>query len=194
MAKTKIYTKTGDQGETSLFTGDRVSKNDPNIEALGTIDECNCAIGLVIAHLPEQNHYDDIKKQLTHIQHTLFDLGAAVATPRSKASETKLKKTRFDRDGVDCLEKWIDSIDEILPEIHAFILPGGHPSSASLHLARAISRRAERQLVPLLRKGDITEDVIVYMNRLSDYLFMLSRFVNHLTNSPETFWKPHRNM
>lgn len=139
---TKIYTKTGDQGETSLFSGQRVSKNDPTIDALGTVDEANCAIGLAIAFLPPGSPFDELKKQLFTIQNTLFDLGASLATPRTRASEPKLQKTRFGNEGVLQLEQWIDQLDALLPQLRNFILPGGHPAGAQLHIARGITRRA----------------------------------------------------
>lgn len=185
----KIYTKTGDTGETSLFTGQRVPKNDPYIDALGTVDECNSTIGVAISLLPKQPSFTEIHEQLVSIQHALFDLGAALATPRTRAAQTKIEKTRFDHEGVEILEKWIDTMDKALPELHTFILPGGHPAGAMLHLARSICRRAERLVIPIHKHADVSDNVVVYLNRLSDYLFMLSRQVNHLTKSPETLWE-----
>lgn len=185
---TKIYTKTGDQGETSLFSGQRVSKNDPTIEALGTVDEANCAIGLAIAFLPPGTPYEDLKKQLLIIQNTLFDLGAALATPRTKANEQKLKKTRFGNEGVLLLEQWIDALDALLPQLRTFILPGGHPAGAQLHIARGITRRAERLIVPIHQHSDVSEPVLTYINRLSDYLFVAARTVNYLAHTPEPQW------
>ncbi len=187
----KIYTKTGDKGETSLFTGQRVPKNNPTIEALGTVDECNSAIGAAIAFIPSEGQYKNIHNQLTIIQHALFDLGAALATPRSKANSVKIDKTRFDQEEIELIEKWIDEMSNELPELRTFILPGGHPGGALLHLARSVCRRAERVVVPLSNHADVSEKVIRYLNRLSDYLFMCSRMVNHLAASPETKWKPH---
>jgi cob(I)alamin adenosyltransferase len=187
----KIYTRTGDKGETSLFTGQRVSKNDPVIEALGTVDECNCAIGSALSFLPEEPGYESIKEQLLIIQHALFDLGAALATPRSKANQAKIEKTRFDSEEIDLLENWIDEFSLKLSPLKTFILPGGHPAGAMLHLARSICRRAERLIIPLDQHADVSEKVIRYLNRLSDYLFMVSRQVNDLAKKPETKWKPH---
>lgn len=187
----KIYTKTGDKGETSLFTGQRVAKNDPYIEALGTVDECNCAIGAAIALLPKENPLSKTAEELAIIQHALFDLGALLATPRSKANPQKIEKTRFDPEEIELIEKWIDAMHHQLPVLDTFILPGGHPCGAMLHLARAICRRAERVVVPLDNHPDISEKAIRYLNRLSDYLFMVSRFVNMLLSVSETKWKPH---
>lgn len=188
---TKIYTRTGDRGETSLYTGQRIPKNDPNIEAIGTVDECNCSIGVAVSLMNNQPMLASAKHQLELIQHALFDVGAALATPRTRASSSKLDKTRFDQDDTTLLEQWIDAMELQLPPLHTFILPGGHPCGAVLHLARSICRRAERLVVPLHKTADVSEHVLIYLNRLSDYLFVLSRYVNHLTHSAETQWHPH---
>lgn len=188
----KIYTRTGDKGETSIFTGQRLPKNDPMIDALGTVDECNCSIGLAIAMIGKNDKLNHLKEQLEIVQHALFDVGAALATPRTSASESKIEKTRFDQEEIAVLEKWIDNMQSQLPELHSFILPGGHPCGASLHLARSICRRAERLVVPLAQRADVSKSVLIYLNRLSDYLFVLSRYVNHLMQSPETLWQPHK--
>jgi len=187
----KIYTRSGDKGETSLFTGQRVPKNDPFIEALGSVDECNCAIGLSIAQMPAEEGFNSIKEQLVIIQHALFDLGAAIATPRSRAKQDKINKTRFDDEEITLLEHWIDEIDSKLPKLTNFILPGGHPCGAMLHLARSLCRRAERQVIPLNHHSDVSDKITCYLNRLSDYLFMASRWTNHLVNMPETPWQQH---
>lgn len=189
---TKVYTRTGDDGETSLFTGKRVLKNDPFIEALGTVDECNCAIGLAISLMPPEVGFDETREQLETVQHALFDLGAALATPRSSTSATKLDKTRFDNEEIALLEKWIDAMVEELPQLHTFILPGGHPCGAALHLARGICRRAERQVIPLQKAGDVNKNVLIYLNRLSDYLFIVSRHLSALCKKPETLWEHHK--
>lgn len=188
----KIYTRTGDQGKTSLFTGKRVSKNHPFIEALGSVDEANSAIGMSIAFLPTTADFSETKKQLQTIQHALFDVGAAIATPLTEASEKKLEKTRFDHDAITTIEKWIDAMDEKLPKLDHFILPSGHQSGAALHLARSLIRRSERAITSLYEQEDVTKDVLIYLNRLSDYLFMAARFINHLSKIPETAWEPHR--
>jgi cob(I)alamin adenosyltransferase len=185
----KIYTKTGDKGETSLFTGQRVLKTDPFIEALGSVDECNSALGTALASLPQASNMEEIRNQLVTIQHALFDVGAALATPRTRAGNTKLEKTRFDEEEIEQLEKWIDKMEAALPPLNAFILPGGHPAGAALHLARSICRRAERRVIPL--NADVSDTVLIYLNRLSDYLFSVSRYVNFLAQCPETKWVPH---
>lgn len=187
----KIYTKTGDQGETSLFTGHRVQKSSPYIEALGCVDECNSAIGASLSFLPKNEKFKEVKDQLEFVQHALFDIGAALATPRSLAPSNKVSKTHFDPEETALLEQWIDAMDSQLSKLTYFILPGGHPASAMLHLARSICRKSEREVFPLSQKADVSENVLIYLNRLSDYLFVLSRFVNHLTQHEETRWQPH---
>jgi len=186
----KIYTRTGDKGTTSLFSGQRISKDDPFVEALGTVDEGNSAIGLALSLLPT-NQLQSIREQLIHIQHALFDVGAALATPRTCHESKKLEKTRFSYDAIDCLEKWIDEMDVQLPALKTFILPGGHPAGAALHLSRSIIRRAERLVVPLYEQADVTQTVLVYLNRLSDYLFTVSRLINYQLQIPETAWQAH---
>lgn len=189
---TKIYTKTGDKGETSLFSGQRVAKSDPFIDALGTVDECNCAIGLSVSHLPKGDQFHEIREQLETIQHALFDLGAALATPRTKSANAKIERTRFDHEEIVVLEKAIDKMEEELTPLTTFIIPGGHPAGAALHLARSICRRAERLVTPIHKNGDVSNDILIYLNRLSDYLFVLSRYVNALAKCQETKWQPHK--
>ena len=188
----KIYTRTGDKGTTSLFSGERVPKNNLFIEAMGTVDEGNSAIGLALSLIPPQEEFTPTREQLEMIQHALFDVGAALATPLSCHERQKLKKTRFDHEAIELLEKWIDVMDASLPILKKFILPGGHPAGAALHLARSIIRRAERLVIPLYEKADVTQAVLVYLNRLSDYLFMASRFINHQLQVPEIQWEPHK--
>jgi cob(I)alamin adenosyltransferase len=193
MTKIKIYTKTGDKGETSLFSGQRVPKNDPFVEALGTVDECNSAIGIAISFMHDDPNLKHTTNQLIEVQHTLFDLGASLATPRTKAAASKIERTRFDHEGIEHLEKWIDQMEEQLPELHAFILPGGNQAGAFLHLARSICRRAERVITPLIKTSDISQNVIVYINRLSDYLFVASRYINFVKKQPEIHWEAHKH-
>lgn len=189
----KIYTKTGDKGQTSLYTGERIPKSDPILDALGSIDECNCAIGVAISHLPK-NTLHDLREHLETIQHALFDVGAALATPRTTATTPKLNLTRFDDSATKYLETWIDAMETELPKLHTFILPGGHPAGAFLHLARSICRRAERAIVPLNSRADVADCVLIYINRLSDYLFVASRYVSHTMGSPETLWEHHKKL
>lgn len=188
----KIYTRTGDKGETSLFTGERVLKNDPTIDAIGTVDELNSCIGAALSFFPSQPIFSPSKEELVLIQHTLFDLGAALATPRTRATQRKIEKTRFDEDGITLLEKWIDRMEEELPKLDHFILPGGSSAGSMLHLARSLCRRAERKIIPLNQCTDVSDQVLIYINRLSDYLFVLSRYINHLTLNPEISWVHHK--
>lgn len=190
----KIYTRTGDQGTTALFSGQRVNKNDPFVEALGTVDEGNCALGLALSFLPKEPFYLQTRMQLELIQHTLFDVGAALATPRTCHETKKLEKTRFDHEAIGLLEQWIDHMESQLPALKKFILPGGHPAGSALHISRSIIRRAERLVVPLYEQADVTKDVLVYLNRLSDYLFVASRFINHHLKAPETEWEAHKTL
>jgi cob(I)alamin adenosyltransferase len=187
----KIYTKTGDRGETSLFNGSRVIKSDAYICALGAIDETNSSLGVVLAMMPREECYGELRQELEIIQHALFDVGAAVATPLRHASSNKLAKTRFDSKASVQLEQWIDKHQAALPPLKEFILPGGHPAGAMLHLARTICRRAESAVVPLYQQQDIDEAVLIYLNRLSDYLFVLARRMNTLSQCTETIWQHH---
>jgi cob(I)alamin adenosyltransferase len=179
----KIYTKTGDQGDTSLFGGQRVPKDALRIEAYGTVDELNSVIGIVLADGPDR----DIARILTQVQNQLFALGADLATPRSV---TKKNVKRFEpRDSLP-LEKHIDAIQLRLKSLRSFILPGGSPAAARLHFARTVCRRAERIVVRLSRNEDIGEGITMYLNRLSDLLFVLARYANTSGDIPEVKWKP----
>ena len=139
-----------------------------------------------------RSDFKNVRLQLETIQHALFDVGAALATPRTCHETKKLEKTRFDHEAIEQLEKWIDAMEVELPPLKTFILPSGHPAGAALHLSRSFVRRAERLIVPLYEQEDVTQTVLVYVNRLSDYLFVVSRFVNHQLGLPETAWEPHR--
>ena len=187
----KIYTRTGDDGSTSLYSGKRVKKSDLFIDAVGTIDELNSFIGFAISLMSLEQPLDKVKTQLNVIQHALFDLGAHVATPLQQSSQEKIKKTRFDELSVSELEAWIDEYQAQLPPLKHFILPGGDSAGAALHLARSICRRAERILVDLYEQKQISHESLIYINRLSDYLFVLARYVNAVTHSPEVVWQPH---
>jgi cob(I)alamin adenosyltransferase len=179
----KIYTKTGDKGDTSLFGGQRVPKDALRIEAYGTIDELNSVLGIVRS----DNKDADIDSILGRVQKELFDLGADLATPRSINSK-KVKRI----EAKDCvhLEKSIDRLEEQLKPLKTFVLPGGSPVAARLHFARTVCRRAERAVVRLSRNEDIGDGITIYLNRLSDLLFVLARHANHLAGVPETTWKP----
>ena len=178
----KIYTKTGDKGDTSLFGGQRAPKDALRIEAYGTVDELNSILGIVRA----DNTDPEINGVLTQIQNQLFDLGADLATPRS-VEKKNIK--RFDLKDAHSLEKIIDSLDTHLKPLKSFILPGGARVAAGIHFARTVCRRAERAVVRLSRNEDIGEGIIIYLNRLSDLLFVLARYANHKADVPEMKWK-----
>jgi cob(I)alamin adenosyltransferase len=180
----KIYTRTGDDGITGLFGGARVPKDDARVQAFGTVDEVNSAIGVAVALAGEG--FADLKVVLNIVQNALFDIGGDLATPEDAASRQHLNLiTATD---VSEVETVIDHWDLELAQLRAFILPGGHPCAASLHLARAVARRAERETVALAKKEGINPFILVYLNRLSDLLFTLARTVNTRTGFAETLW------
>jgi cob(I)alamin adenosyltransferase len=181
---TKIYTRGGDGGETSLVDGSRLPKHAPRIEAYGTVDETNATIGL--ARLHTSGDADDM---LSRIQNDLFDLGADLATPHSEQMEGAL---RIEQAQVDRLEQEIDSMNESLEPLNSFVLPGGSPASAHLHLARTICRRAERDAIAVAEQTEINPVAIKYLNRLSDHLFVLGRFLND-GGQADVLWVPGDN-
>ncbi|XP_069788827.1 corrinoid adenosyltransferase MMAB isoform X2 [Narcine bancroftii] len=170
----KIYTKTGDKGFSSTFTGERRWKDDDVFDALGSIDELTSAIGLVMEFCLEQGH--DFIEELYKIQCALQDVGSNVATPISSARESHLRRTSFSERPVIDLEQWIDRYAVQLPPLTNFILPSGGKCSAALHLARSICRRAERSMISIVRAGEADRHAARYLNRLSDYLFTLARY------------------
>ena len=181
----KIYTKTGDLGKTSLIGGTKVSKSNIRIETYGTIDELNSYIGLV-----NDNCNDDRSKNiLKEIQDRLFTIGSSLACDPDK--EQKIKIPDLKETDVELLEKEIDAMNEILPEMKLFILPGGHVAVSTTHIARCVCRRAERWCVIMQEQNLFVEPLVIkYLNRLSDYLFVLSRYFGHLLKVAEVAWKP----
>ncbi len=179
----KIYTKTGDAGDTALFGGQRLPKDDSRIEAYGTVDELNAHLGLIVRHCDSP----DLKSRLLRVQGELLQVGADLATPLDAKTSYI---TRLEAAPIARLEAEIDEWDAILPPLTNFILPGGSQPGAELHIARTICRRAERRAVSLARAEVITPNVIIYLNRLSDWLFVLARLVNHRQNVPEIAWRP----
>jgi cob(I)alamin adenosyltransferase len=176
----KIYTKTGDDGTTGLYGGGRVSKASARIECYGTVDELNSVIGMVLSKdcSPEGRRY------LTVVQHTLFVLGADLATPRgSKASVDRIEEQNASQ-----VEQWIDELDATLEPLKNFILPGGTDAASILHLARTVCRRAERLCVAAHETEDLGDAVVHYLNRLSDFLFMLARWENQAAGIEDTPW------
>ncbi|HKZ68083.1 MAG TPA: cob(I)yrinic acid a,c-diamide adenosyltransferase [Chitinophagaceae bacterium] len=181
----KIYTKTGDKGTTSLIGGTKVSKAHLRIESYGTVDELNSYIGLCKDLLADKNSTTILQE----IQDRLFTIGSALACDPEK--ETKMKIPDLKEEDILLLEKEIDKMDEVLPSMKSFILPGGHPTVSHLHITRCICRRAERCCVRLEAENNEVEPIIIkYLNRLSDYLFVLARYAGHLLNIAELPWKP----
>ncbi len=181
----KIYTKTGDQGETGVFGGPRVPKDHPRIEAYGTVDELNAVLGLARC----ENLPPDVDDLLARIQNELFDVGAELATPQPEAKGIARTAPRH----VEALEKAIDHYEAGLTPLKAFILPGGVKAAAWLHLARTVCRRAERRLVTLVHEtagGDeaVSPTVLIYLNRLSDLCFVLARSLNADAKMPDVAW------
>jgi cob(I)alamin adenosyltransferase len=180
----KIYTKTGDKGQTSLFDGTRLSKDDIRIEAYGTVDELNSNLGLLISLLP--NFSIEEVEFLIEIQRDLFVIGSYLATPFDKINLLKLKE--IDVTLISKLEIAMDTMDSQLKELKSFILPGGSQSIAVCHICRTVCRRAERRVVTLASLDTINENLIIYLNRLSDYFFTMSRFIAFKSNIKETIW------
>ena len=187
----KIYTKTGDDGTTALGTGERRVKHDLRIEAYGTVDETNAAVGLARAELaPELTELDGM---LAAIQNDLFDLGAELATP-DDGKPKDFEPLRVVSTQAERLERDIDWLNAELEPLRSFVLPAGGRAAAALHLARTIARRAERLIVALAAKepGSVGRPALVYMNRLSDFLFVASRWVNH-QGAGDVLWVPGKN-
>lgn len=180
----KIYTKTGDAGETGLWGGPRVPKDDLRIRAYGTVDELNSSLGVALTEAGADGA-QALRKRLLRIQGELFQLGAEMATPRGKKCATAL----IEDANVKELEREIDEMETQLPELKSFILPGGSKLSAWLHLARTVCRRAERELITLHRQDPQRAEILEYFNRLSDYLFVAARYGNALAKTADVPWE-----
>ena len=180
----KIYTKTGDAGETGLFGGGRVSKTHPRVEAYGDVDELNASIGLArsIEMMPR------IDEVLVPLQRDLFAIGALLATPDREKMKRHLEKANIDDGRIAELEHAIDDGDRELEPLKSFIVPGGTPKAAALHVARTVCRRAERRVIALMPDEEIPQIVVVYLNRLSDLLFTLARVANKRAGAGEVTW------
>src|SRR6476661_7237003 len=180
----RIYTRTGDEGETGLFGGGRVEKHHPRVEAYGDVDELNASLGLArsIEMMPR------IDEVLVPVQRDLFAIGALLATPDREKMQQQLAKARIDEDRIAQLEHAIDAGESELEPLRSFIIPGGTPKAAALHVARTVCRRAERRVVSLAREIDLPALVVVYLNRLSDLLFMLARVANRRAGAGEVTW------
>lgn len=179
-----IYTKTGDSGQTGLFGGGRVPKDDPRVSAYGDVDELNSAIGVVRATQPVQL-FDPL---LESVQRDLFSLGGHLATPDPEKVARALEKAELGGDRVLEFERAIDQADGELPPLRAFVLPAGTPKAAALHLARTVCRRAERSVVHLSHTSEVPALFIIYLNRLSDLLFTLARLANHRDGAGDVTW------
>jgi cob(I)alamin adenosyltransferase len=179
----KIYTKTGDKGQTSLLGGSRVYKHHPRIEAYGTIDELNSYIGL----LGDQKVNTNRRALLKEIQDRLFTIGANLAAEPEKNKKQMPDLLPTD---IELLEKEMDTMDAELPELRAFVLPGGHESVSFCHIARTVCRRSERLVIALAEEVEVAEIIVQYLNRLSDYLFVLSRKMGQELGATEISWKP----
>lgn len=181
----KIYTKTGDAGETGLFAGPRVMKDDPRIAAYGSVDELNAVLGMLVASRSQGNI--ELADLITQVQSDLFSIGAELATPDPVAQGMCLlteKRTEF-------LEQSIDAMEAQLAPLKTFVLPGGSPASASLHWARTVCRRAEREVVHLSQQAGVADcaRIIIYLNRLSDWLFVMARRQNAIAGVPDQPWQ-----
>jgi cob(I)alamin adenosyltransferase len=180
----RIYTRTGDDGQTGLFGGGRVSKDDPRVEAYGAVDELNSFLGWVLSSGVD----GAVSEELLRVQADLFTIGAQLATPEERSRGNKPRVPELDAGRIPALEHWIDVLEQSLPELRTFILPGGTPPAAALHVARTVCRRAERRVVALAAVEQIKPDLIVYLNRLSDALFVAARFVNHRAGASDEPW------
>ena len=180
----KIYTKTGDRGDTGLFGGGRVPKDHPRVDAYGEVDELNATLGLArsIELMPR------IDEVLAPVQRDLFAIGALLATPDREKMRQHLEKARIDEERIRELEQAIDDAERELEPLKSFILPGGTPKAAALHVARTVCRRAERRVVQLQHQDPIPDLAVIYLNRLSDLLFTLARLANKRAGAGEVTW------
>ncbi len=180
----KLYTKTGDDGTTGLFGGQRVAKDGVRVRAIGAVDELNCVLGVAASVC----RADELSQLLSRVQNDLFDLGADLAMPRKEGAGDPKPAPRIGADGIEQLERWIDGLCEKLPALKQFILPGGSELASRLHHARAVCRRAERTCVTLNRTEPLGEHVVVYLNRLGDMLFAMARRANQLARIADVPW------
>ena len=191
VALNRIYTKLGDSGQTSLAGGQRVSKDDPRIDAFGVVDELNAFIGVARVSCSEAKtgRLSELAEILRRVQHELFNLGSILAT---KPEDVHPKQARVTSEEVAQLEREIDAANAELAPLRSFVLPGGTRLNAELHIARTVCRRAERRLVAMARQEEVPAVAIQYLNRLSDALFVWSRWVNHVLGAAEVLWEPNQ--
>ena len=187
----KVYTGSGDQGRTSLFSGERIAKDDDRIDAYGAVDELSAIVGALVAAIPASDGADEVKSQLGRIQSDLFHVGAWLATTPDAQAAGGL--TPITDDYRQRIEAQIDAMEACLEPLNAFILPGGHPAAAWAHLARTVWRRAERRIVGLANQNALVfqgaQEMLVYLNRLSDYFFVLARYCNHMAGVDDELWR-----
>lgn len=185
----RVYTRTGDDGTTGLGGGQRVPKESPRVTAYGTVDELNSHLGVVLASGVDQT----LRPRLEHLQSLLFDLGADLCTPEEDKEDMEeddgVRPPGIGAEQVEALEEWMDELSEELEPLKNFVLPGGHPASAHLHVARCVCRRAEREALALSRVEAIGEAIPPFLNRLSDALFVMARYQNRKAGSPDVPWK-----
>jgi len=181
----KIYTKTGDKGDTGLIDGSRISKADLRIIAYGEVDEANSHIGLIISNIEKNSIFDDVKKILLNVQQVLFVLGAELANPNTLKDDNMLVK----REMISTIEKYIDNFEFELAPISNFILPGGSIESSLLHICRTVVRRAETSAVALAKEQKINQEILTYLNRISDLFFVLARVINKRQKRNDIPWK-----
>ncbi len=181
---TRIYTRTGDAGDTGLFGGGRVSKANPRVEAYGAVDELNAALGVALCELADE----EVRRRIASLQPDLFVLGAHLATPPPAPRRRRPQLPELAADRVATLEHWMDEAEDALPELRAFILPGGSRGGAALHFARGVCRRAERRVAALAAAEPVAPWILVYLNRLSDLLFDLARLENMRAGAEEVRW------
>lgn len=193
----KIYTRTGDSGTTGLFGGPRVAKDDTRIEAYGTVDELNATLGQVRSALKEpagqtsqaNDGLSELDARIAQVQHELFSIGAELASPHPDQFDLRV----IGQAHIQRIEDWIDDAEQQLPPLKQFILPGGSVLASHVHLSRAVCRRAERRVISLAdavqTETPISDSVIIYLNRLSDWLFVVSRLVNQILNVPDQIWE-----
>lgn len=188
MAKSKVYTRTGDGIETSIIGGDRIPKYSMRLEAYGTVDELSSFIGNLVA---DDSVIDEQRVDLLKIQNMLFNIGGYLATP---PSIRKPEVAGLSQENIDDMESWIDAMDEQLPPLNNFIIPGGCKASAKANMARTVCRRAERRILQLAADEEINPLVFAYINRLSDYLFVIGRYLNKFADYKEIVWQKPENL
>lgn len=181
----KIYTKTGDKGDTGLIDGSRISKSDLRIIAYGVVDEANSHIGLIISNIEKNSIFDDVKKILLNVQQDLFVIGAELANPNTLKDDNMLVKTEM----ISTIEKYIDKFESELAPLSNFILPGGSIESSLLHICRTVVRRAEISVVALAKEQKINQEILTYLNRISDLFFVLARVTNKRQKHNDIPWK-----